>query len=691
MPAVQPLPDPAKIAVIGGGPAGAFFAIAALRRAKQLGRTLEVLVFEKKPEGRPSPGPSRLVYREGCNHCAGGVSPRLIDVLEREGLSLPDELVASRIQSLAIHGDWKSIELPVPEGRKMLAVFRGSRPQSRPDRHYSFDSFLLARAIQEGAQVITADVRNLDYSDAGRPVVTWLVDTPTGRREDRMEADFAAVAAGVNWSSCEWLPASALVVALQKMIPRFRPPRVRRTLICELQTEEQMLRAIQGEVHFAQYGSRDLRIEMSSLIPKGQYLTVALVGRQVDTAEKRTNLDIVEQFIQLPHVQRLLPAAVGFTPACLCNPQMTVGVARRPYGNRVGVIGDLAVSRLYKDGIYSAYLTASALAGAIFDAGTDAGSLKAAYWPMVRKIHVDNRYGKLVFLLSRMTFSRPVLSRILYQAVITERKSRPSDRRRLADLLWKIASGDETYLSILLAMFHPANIARVVIGGALVTARNYVIERIFGLKWGAFGRYPTAVAGEDVQAKRRQLSGVTGIDAQGRAPEMERMYTIRIQAAREAIWSQLGKFGDHCEYLRPRMIRVERTAGVANQVGSVVRYIVSVRCLGFSMVLENAVHERLLVYRILDGFPRGGVLVFDIQPAEREAYSLSIYVAFDFPRGNNPVAKVAWWLWKLVFPAFVHDVLWNHALCKLKSLVEQRDASSPPPHPVCGAGTGVRI
>jgi hypothetical protein len=36
--------------------------------------------------------------------------------------------------------------------------------------------------------------------------------------------------------------------------------------------------------------------------------------------------------------------------------------------------------------------------------------------------------------------------------------------------------------------------------------------------------------------------------------------------------------------------------------------------------------------------------------------------------------RAAWWLFRLTFPGFVHDVLWNHALCKLKYLIETAEA-----------------
>ncbi len=78
-----------------------------------------------------------------------------------------------------MHGDWKSIQLPVPEGREMLSVFRGSRPCQRTGRYVNFDTFLLNLAAEEGARVITADVNEVSYSTEGKPIVGYrAVDDP---------------------------------------------------------------------------------------------------------------------------------------------------------------------------------------------------------------------------------------------------------------------------------------------------------------------------------------------------------------------------------------------------------------------------------------------------------------------------------------------------------------------------------
>jgi flavin-dependent dehydrogenase len=669
------LPDPATVVVVGGGPAGSFFAIRFLRQARELGRSVRVIILEKKTEVcfyRPV----AFCSWEGCNYCAGGISPRLADILRENHIALPPEVVESRATEVTVHGDWKSIQLPVPEGREMLSVFRGSRPRQRSGRYENFDTFLLHTAADEGAEVITAEAKSLRYSAEGKPVIGYrtVVQMDSDLPDETIEADFVVFAAGVNRSPGMDVESDPLFGALREMIPGLRPPKVRRAVIAEMQADEDVLRALDGEVHIAQYGSKELDIEMASLIPKDKWITVVLMGKSIDRAKPSEYLQIVERFVELPHVRRLLPRKAELRLGCSCHPNLTVGAAANPFGLRVALAGDMAVSRLYKDGLYTAYMTTSALANCILEKGVDRASLARCYGPVVRRFHADNRYGRAIFVLSRLVFAHPALSRVLYQALLTERKNKPRDRRRLARVLWLIASGDDSYRHILTAMLHPASIWLIWTGGLFITIRNRATELGFGLDWTGVGRYSTGVPLEDVERKRRELFAVQGLDPPARRPQMERMYSIRIRAGNDAILRQLGAFGDpDRQYLTPRFVRIRRTVGEPNQLGTTVRYDIALLRMSFSVALEKLIPGRYLLYRILDGIGRGGILAFDIDQMKPGVNVLTIYVAFDFPKGKSPLGSVGWSLGRRVFPEFAHDVVWNHSLCKIKQLAELDD------------------
>lgn len=673
------LRDGATIMVVGGGPAGTFFAIRLLRKSREIGRGVNVLIVEKKRDLQFYEPSHCFQLKIGCNFCAGGLSPRLMDVLEEANLIPPDDILQNKVESLTVHGNWKDIELPIPEGRRIYSVFRGSRPQDRPSQYSNFDSYMLEKAAEEGARIITGEVHDIRYSEEGKPIVTYCVGSAGRASNQSIEADFLVLAAGVNRSLGTEPDADSLSHTMREFMPRFRSPPVRRSLICELRADKESLRLMSSELHFAQYGSKNMKIEMSSLIPKVGYVTVVLLGRSVDEAEHSDNAHLIREFLELPHIRRLLPKELSLAPVCICNPNMTVGVARHPFGNRTAVIGDMVVSRLYKDGILSSYLTAAALVDCISETGIDQQSLKKKYWPVIKQLRKDTWCGKFVFFLNRVTFSNRVLSRMLYQAVMSERKTKPQSRRKLAHLLWQIASGDETYVRILASMFQPATLKAVSIGGILITVRNYLVELILGLKWGDFERHPTAIPMEVFEEKRLHFIKFIDIDGQGQRPEFESMYSIKIRGTKEMVLQQLGKFGDKDrKFFRPLWVKVHRTAGPPNKVGSVVMYEFPLRWLTFSISLERILEERCLIYRVRDGFAKGGVLIFEISPVREGLYFLSSYVGFSFPRPKNRFKKLAWLAFKLAFPGFVHDVIWNHSLCKLKDLVENNTKSGDP-------------
>jgi hypothetical protein len=228
-------------------------------------------------------------------------------------------------------------------------------------------------------------------------------------------------------------------------------------------------------------------------------------------------------------------------------------------------------------------------------------------------------------------------------------------------------------------MLHPASMWLILNGGLLATIRNQATELLFGLDWAGIGRYPTGVPLEDLQRKRQELFSIQGMEPPARPPQMERMYSIRIRAGEDAIFRQLGAFGDpDRQYLTPRFIRIHRTAGAPNQVGTTIRYDIALaRPLSFNVALESQVPGRYLLYRILDGFGRGGIFAFDVHPMKPGVSLLTIYVGFDFPEGRNLLGRLGWSLGRRIFPEFTHDVVWNHSLCKIRDLAELDDEDRP--------------
>jgi hypothetical protein len=125
-----------------------------------------------------------------------------------------------------------------------------------------------------------------------------------------------------------------------------------------------------------------------------------------------------------------------------------------------------------------------------------------------------------------------------------------------------------------------------------------------------------------------------------------------------------------------RFMDIRRMAGQPNEPGSVVRYGSPVEALSFDVVLTRRVPGRALLYEMDVPWARRGRLAFEVMPTRDGNSRLIVYTAFDFPRGETPLARAAWRAFRAFFPANAHDVVWNHALCCIKRHAE-RDARAP--------------
>ncbi|MBI3891636.1 MAG: hypothetical protein HY303_08930 [Candidatus Wallbacteria bacterium] len=189
------------------------------------------------------------------------------------------------------------------------------------------------------------------------------------------------------------------------------------------------------------------RLEFAALIPKGDYATLCLLGKDIDKP-------LVDTFLANPVVRKCLPE--GFQPAnmaCHCMPKLNVAAVPQPYADRMVFIGDCAVNRLYKDGIGGAYRAAKAAATAAVLHGISGSDFAKHYGPVCRKIDRDNTLGKMIFTaahqIQRSRFARATL----LSMVLREQAS--SGYPHMSAALWDTFTGSAPYAEIVRHSLHP--------------------------------------------------------------------------------------------------------------------------------------------------------------------------------------------------------------------------------------------
>jgi flavin-dependent dehydrogenase len=428
------LTDGSRIAVIGGGPAGSFFSFFLLKFAQAIDLDIEVDIYD--PRSFANCGPA------GCNHCGGIVSESLVQILAAEGINLPPSVVQRGIESYVVHMDVGSVEIDSPAGEmRIAALYRGNGPREGGDAPLaSFDGHLQGLAVDRGARVVRKLITGLDWRD-GSP---WL------QFADRSESgyDLVAVASGVN---------SNFLKMLEDMPVEIEPPRTTRAYICEFKSSEAELREILGNaVHVFLLAIP--RLEFAAIIPKGDFATVVMVGDDLDPP-------LVHDFLNDPVVRNCFPT--NTTPCvCTCSPLINLGARKRPYGDRIVMVGDSGVTRLYKDGIGAAYRTAKAAAGTAVFEGVSADAFKKHFWPACRAIANDNAIGKVMFGTTTIFKKFRFLRRIMYRMAARE-QAVAGKSPHMSSLLWNMFTGSAPYTEILLGAMHPGFIGNLAANFAL--------------------------------------------------------------------------------------------------------------------------------------------------------------------------------------------------------------------------------
>lgn len=423
------LVDGSRVAVIGAGPAGSFFSYFLLSMAERAGLTLDVDLYEPRDFRRPGP--------QGCNMCGGIISESLVQHLAMEGIRLPPSVVQRGIDSYVLHMDVGSarIDLPLHEMR-IGAIHRGAGPRDATEHvWHSFDQYLLEQALARGAKHVPARVDDIGWHE-GRPSLTV--------NGAALPYDLAAVALGVN---------SPTLKLLEKLEVGYHRPALTKTLIREYRLGEHAISDTLGtSMHVFLLNLP--RLEFAALIPKGDYVTMCLLGEGIDNA-------LGDAFASTPEVQALMPPGWRASErSCQCLPHINVKGVDKPYADRLVFLGDCGVTRLYKDGIGAAYRTAkSAARAAVFD-GISEAAFRRRYWPVCRTIARDNVLGKLTFRLTEGVQRSRVLRSVVLRAVQAE-QHKPGVDRRLSGILWDLFSGSAPYRDIFGRMLHPELLCRL--------------------------------------------------------------------------------------------------------------------------------------------------------------------------------------------------------------------------------------
>lgn len=410
------LNDGSNIAVIGGGPSGTFFTIFALKMAKMIDKKLNITIFDPKDFSKSGPA--------GCNRCGGVISELLVQTLAVEGINLPDTVIQRGINSYKLHTLHGSVDIVTPSFEKTIATIkRGGGPKDidQPDKE-SFDNFLLKQAIELGAVHMPLRIDRIEYN-SDKPVLF-------SQGEKVHEADAVVGAFGVN---------STAAKIFEDIGFGYSMPETVTTAIAELEF---------GEDVVSEYFGNSIQLfllpvpgmKFAAMIPKGSYVTVCILGKNMDS-------NTVENFLNHDIVRKILPKGADVKPRCRCLPKMSIGAPKIPFTDRIVMCGDSGSTRLFKDGIGAAYIMGKAVAKTVVFDGVSKEHFQEGYFPSYKEIKIDNYYGRYLFWITDLYKKYGIMTKGML-AVVEDEQNDPDNPRILSTILWNMFTGNERYKNI---------------------------------------------------------------------------------------------------------------------------------------------------------------------------------------------------------------------------------------------------
>ena len=377
----------------------------------------------------------------GCNRCGGIVSESLVQLLATEGINIPAKVMQRGINSYVLHTDAGNVRIETPlQEKRIAAIYRGAGPLGSINvKLGSFDKYLQGLAVKKGVHLVSDRVESICF-DTGLP----MVKTRGGVSKTY---NLLVGAVGVINSAPQ----------LFKGIDfGYHPPQTTKTFICEFLLGHEMIQKYLGNSMHV-FLLNIPRLEFAALIPKGDYVTMVLLGRDIDK-------ELVESLLNAPEIKRCFPPEYELTKnrPCKCFPEINIKSALKPFSDRVVLIGDCATTKLYKNGIdAAAFNTAKAAATTAVFEGISNEDFLRHYWPTCRAIAEDNKIGVIVFAVTRL-IQKIRLARLGVLRMTSKEQQKKSSHQRMSMVLWDIFTGSANYIDIFLRTLHPFFLTRLL-------------------------------------------------------------------------------------------------------------------------------------------------------------------------------------------------------------------------------------
>lgn len=453
------LKNGSQIAIVGGGPAGSFFAHFAQKIAKEKGINIQVTIFEGKDFTQRGP--------KGCNMSAAVISETLFEKLENQNIIIPDTCIQQKIEGYYFQTQDFGLFLrhPEPSHRpKIATVFRGNGPWfSTQTENISFDDFLLKHVEKEGTQIINEVVKEIILPASGGLEEKVRLAYEKGGTRHELAYDLIVGAFGGNTGTVE---------KVSRLNFGYQPPRTIRTCQVEISLGRTTVEKIFGNKIYVFILDIE-SVRYTTITPRGDFATVTLIGKK-----DMTKAQLLE-FLNHPVVKNIFPDGWKIPKSfCICFPKIHSTQAKHPYANRFVIIGEAGVTGYFKNEIQSAFISAESAAKAVFEHGVSEDALRDFYYkPAKRLLSPDKFYGRLIFAINNYLFSRRQIVTNYLKMIDTVDNSDTKEHRKI---LWNTFTGNEPYKKTFLKAIDP----RLQIKLLPFTLSTWVKQIIDSLKGG---------------------------------------------------------------------------------------------------------------------------------------------------------------------------------------------------------------